>query len=89
MFFPISNEAAMKRANDELSYYCNDLNLNCSRFIGGDFVKDHGRLRIYEWSDVKTPGLFVQVRVPHQRIGDITFGLIGKNVTLGSLTRTN
>lgn len=81
---PISEEQAYIRANDELSYFCTDMGFECNMFHSPVLAIDENHLRIYEWQESGNPSRITQVRVPYQRIGDLTFGLIGKDVTLGS-----
>ncbi|AWB65922.1 hypothetical protein C2869_05450 [Saccharobesus litoralis] len=77
----------MKRAEDELLFYCTDLNLDCSAYKLNGLVKDDGDLRVYEWVANDDPNYILHVRVPYRRIGDATFGLIGADVTVGSIGR--
>lgn len=87
LYFPISADEALERAEDELSFYCTDLNLDCSKFKSIGLVKDEGGLRIYEWEIAGESNPILQVRVPHRRVGDVTFGFLGVDVTIGTLTR--
>lgn len=89
LFFPISVEQSMARAEDELSYYCTDLNLDCSKYKRIGLIEDKKDLRIYGWDIADGSDTIIYIRVPYRRIGDLTFGLIGKDVTLGGFTKQN
>lgn len=85
LFMPRSEEAARSRAIDELSYICTDMNFDCRRFIGPTLLKHEDGVRFYIWKDSSSPKEVTIVRIPDARIGDLTFGLIGKDVTVGSV----
>ena len=82
---PITEEQALKRANDELSFICVDMNIECARFHSPVLSRDANYLRVFQWQDYDAPGEVTEVSVPYSRIGDWTFGLIGRDVTIGSM----
>ena len=86
LLWPLSDKAAASRALDEFSFYCTDLSLDCSVYIGPKLISRSNGVRIYQWIAVKPSSkIKIHVRVPDRRIGDLTFGLLGKDVTLGSI----
>ncbi|WP_286872189.1 hypothetical protein [Spongiibacter sp.] len=85
--YPISPETAERRAEDELAYYCADMNIDCALFIKIGLVKDKNGVRIFEWHRADNAKKILQVRVPNLRIGDLTIGVIGEDVTIGTLER--
>ena len=85
LLYPISIDDSIERASDELSYYCTDQSLDCTKFIKVQRIRNTNGLWIHEWQQVDDRSLVLQIRVPEQRIGDLTFGLIGSDVTLGTV----
>lgn len=79
----MSEKSALERANDEVSFICTDMHFDCNKYNKGKLISDSNSIRIFEFTNNQVANNALIVRVPYTRIGDVTFGLIGNDVTVG------
>ena len=79
MHLPMPEGIAEKRARQEISWIWTDQGYSCQNISNKISYEEHNAW-IFGWSIEDNPSPILFVRVPKQRLGDLTFGKLGEDV---------